>query len=121
MEQALPRTELILNHPEQSLGLLRLDWMPQPGAQITHAGQVYTVLERRHRYQFIANRYQLHKIDLYVQRAGAPQDKSWLGDRWVVGDVTCQYNARSEIIRCAVNPDGPCNACAYYQKLPSDS
>ncbi|WP_204136861.1 DUF6464 family protein [Halomicronema sp. CCY15110] len=115
MDQALPPTELILNRPQRSLGQVPLDWMPQPGNQITHDGQIYTVLERRHRYQFSASRYQLHKIDLYVQLATAADDKSWLGDRWVMGDITCEFNARSELVRCAVNPDGPCPGCTHYQ------
>jgi len=114
MEQTLPPTELILNSPRRSLGQVQLDWMPQPGVQVTHEGELYTVLERRHRYQFTANRYQLHKIDVYVQVAGASQDKSWTGDRWVMGDITCQYNAQSEIMRCAVNPAGPCDGCSHY-------
>jgi len=114
MEQTLPPTELILNSPRRSLGQVQLDWMPQPGVQVTHEGELYTVLERRHRYQFTANRYQLHKIDVYVQVAGASQDKSWTGDRWVMGDITCQYNAQSEIVRCAVNPAGPCDGCSHY-------
>jgi hypothetical protein len=115
MDQALPPTELILNRPQRSLGQIRLDWRPQPGHQVLHDGQVYTVLERRHRYQYTANRYQLHKIHLYVQLADATEDKSWLGDRWVIGDLTCAYNARSELVRCAVNPEGPCPGCAHYQ------
>jgi len=116
MEQTLPPTELILNAPQRSLGQVLLAWMPQPGQQITHDGQVFLVLERRHRYQFRANRYQLHKIDLYVQLAGAAEDKSWLGDRWVLGDSSCEYNARSELVRCAVNPEGPCQGCVHYQR-----
>lgn len=115
MEQTLPLTELILNHPQRSLGRLQLDWMPQPGASVSHKGQRYTVLERRHRYQFKASRYHLHKIDLYVQLASHTEDKSWLGDRWVIGDATCQYNAQSEILRCAANPEGPCDGCTHYQ------
>ncbi|MEM6518311.1 MAG: DUF6464 family protein [Cyanobacteria bacterium P01_C01_bin.70] len=114
MESSLPPTELILNHPRRSLGRLQLNLMPQPGSHIVYDEQVYTVLERRHRYQFIANRYQLHKIVVYVQPAVSLSDKSWLGDRWIIGDVACQYNAQSEIIRCAVNPCGPCDGCHHY-------
>ncbi|MCT7948376.1 DUF6464 family protein [Ancylothrix sp. C2] len=33
-----------------------------------------------------------------------------------VGDATCRFNARSPYIRCAVNPDGPCEGCRHYQK-----
>ena len=33
----------------------------------------------------------------------------------LIGDVTCHYNARSAYIRCAVNPEGPCENCPHYQ------
>ncbi|WP_052055666.1 DUF6464 family protein [Myxosarcina sp. GI1] len=33
-----------------------------------------------------------------------------------IGDLSCLYNARSPYIRCAVNPQGPCKECFYYQK-----
>jgi hypothetical protein len=35
----------------------------------------------------------------------------------VIGDTTCQYNARSRMIRCAVNPCGPCEGCQHYEKI----
>jgi hypothetical protein len=34
---------------------------------------------------------------------------------YIVGDITCQFNARSPYLRCAVNPSGPCEACRHYQ------
>lgn len=39
-----------------------------------------------------------------------------------IGDITCNYNAHSPYIRCAVNPDGPCETCNHYQPKapPSD-
>lgn len=114
MASSLPLTELILNHPQRSLGLVQLDSTPQPGSPIVYNEQIYTVLERRHSYQLSAGRYQLHKIVVHVQPAISLSDKSWLGDRWVVGDVACQYNAHSEIIRCAVNPSGPCDSCCHH-------
>ena len=116
MDQALPRTELILTASQRSLGQVSLDWMPQPGNQVQHEGQTYMVLERRHQYQYAANRYQLHKIQLYVQLTNATEDNIWLGDRWVMGDITCEYNAHSELMRCAVNPEGPCDGCAHYRR-----
>ena len=116
MPSSLPQTELILTHPQRSLGSVSLDWTPQPGAQVQHEGQAYTVLERRHRYQFHASQYHLHKIDLYVQAMPSANETSRVGDRWVVGDATCRYSAQSEIVRCAVNPDGPCHTCAHYQQ-----
>ena len=33
----------------------------------------------------------------------------------VIGDITCQLNARSPYIRCAVNPSGPCEGCRSYE------
>ena len=33
----------------------------------------------------------------------------------VIGDITCQLNARSPHIRCAVNPTGPCDDCRFYE------
>ncbi|MEG4353469.1 DUF6464 family protein [Microcoleus sp. LAD1_D5] len=37
-----------------------------------------------------------------------------------IGDITCEYNARSNYIRCAVNPSGPCQDCRYYQARTLD-
>ncbi|MCL6435111.1 MAG: DUF6464 family protein [Leptolyngbyaceae cyanobacterium HOT.MB2.61] len=110
-------TEVILTHPRQSLGNVQLDWTPQPGAYLDLAGKTYTVLERRHRYQLRAGRYRLHKISLYVQTAQHPSERSLINGRWVVGEVSCRFNAQSELIRCAVNPDGPCLGCRYYERL----
>ncbi|MGC1309608.1 MAG: DUF6464 family protein [Phormidesmis sp.] len=33
----------------------------------------------------------------------------------VIGDITCQLNARSPFIRCAPNPFGPCEGCQEYE------
>lgn len=33
----------------------------------------------------------------------------------MIGDISCQFNARSAHIRCAVNPSGPCEGCSHYQ------
>ncbi|MFQ4143396.1 DUF6464 family protein [Chlorogloeopsis sp. ULAP02] len=110
-------TEVILTHPRQSLGSVQLDWMPQPGNYLDLEGKTYAVLERSHRYQFKAGRYRLQKVALYVQTAKRPEEKTWVNGRWVIGDANCCYNAHSEIIRCAVNPEGPCDSCRFYEKL----
>ncbi|MGF1496559.1 MAG: DUF6464 family protein [Elainellaceae cyanobacterium] len=34
---------------------------------------------------------------------------------YVVGDISCRFNARSSYLRCAVNPHGPCEGCSHYQ------
>ncbi|HEY9903895.1 MAG TPA: DUF6464 family protein [Candidatus Sericytochromatia bacterium] len=107
--------EVILSHPSSTLGHLYLDWNPQPGAYLEVEGQTYMVLERRHRYLLKSGRYQLHKIALYVQKVDVPVEVSLLDGRWVIGDITCSYNARSELLRCAPNPRGPCDRCVHYQ------
>ncbi len=38
------------------------------------------------------------------------------GVGYLVGDITCEYNARSGYIRCAVNPSGPCDGCRFYEE-----
>ncbi|MEM7556497.1 MAG: DUF6464 family protein [Cyanobacteria bacterium P01_A01_bin.84] len=117
MEQDSLPTEIILTHPRQSLGKVRLDWTPQPGNYLDLQGKTYTVLERRHRYHLRAGRYHLHTAALYVQSAQTPSDeKSFVDGCWIIGDASCKYNAYSEIIRCAVNPNGPCKFCQEYEK-----
>jgi hypothetical protein len=108
-------TEVILTHPPQSLGNVQLDWMPQPGNYLDLKGKTYAVLERRHRYQFKAGRYRLQKIALYVQSAPRPLETSFVEGRWIVGDASCRFNAASELLRCAVNPEGPCDRCRFYE------
>lgn len=115
MEQESLPTEIILSHPRQTVGNLRLDWNPQPGAYLDVEGKTYTVLERRHRYQFKSGKYHLQKIALYVQAAQRPAERSLVEGRWVIGDATCRYSARSELVRCAVNPEGPCEGCRFYE------
>lgn len=109
-------TEVILTDPRQSLGNVELDWSPQPGNYLDLKGQTYAILERRHRYQLRWGSYKLHKISLYVQSAQRPEERSLIGDRWVLGDASCRFNANSELIRCAVNPCGPCSQCRFYEE-----
>ena len=37
------------------------------------------------------------------------------GVGYLIGDISCQFNARSSYLRCAVNPQGPCADCRYYE------
>lgn len=110
-------TAVILSNSQAKLGQFHLDWNPQPGAYLEVEGQTYVVLERRHRYHLKSGKYHLHHIALYVQEADASADKSLVDGRWVIGDITCLYNARSEILRCAVNPAGPCDRCIHYHPV----
>jgi len=36
--------------------------------------------------------------------------------KYFIGDTTCVNNAHSPYIRCAINPDGPCDQCVHYEK-----
>ncbi len=110
-------TEVILTSEHQSLGNIKLDWTPQPGNYIDLKGKTYAVLERHHRYQLKEGRYCLHKIAIYVQSAKRPDEQTLVNGRWVIGNANCTYNALSEIIRCAINPAGPCEGCKYFEKV----
>jgi hypothetical protein len=116
-----PPTEIILSHSRSSLGYRHLDWSPQPGSYLEIEGQTYLVLERRQRYLLKSGRYQLHHIALHVQKSTVPAERSLLNGQWVIGDITCAYNARSELLRCAINPSGPCDRCGHYQPLEKPS
>ena len=119
MEFNLP-TEVILSD-RSTLAHLYLTWSPQPGAYLEIEGLSYLVLERRHRYKLRAGRYHLNQISLYVQKLDAPTESSLLDGHWVVGDISCRYNAHSELLRCTVNPSGPCDRCLDYQSSSSES
>jgi hypothetical protein len=36
---------------------------------------------------------------------------------YFIGDTSCQFNAHSPLLRCAVNPDGPCQGCHHYESF----
>jgi hypothetical protein len=118
MEPASLPTEVILADSQQTLANVHLNWTPQPGTYLELEGKTYTILERRHRYILKFGRYSLYKIALYVQTASDCEERSFIEGRWVLGDVTCTYNAQSEIIRCAVNPSGPCGTLSTSQSPP---
>ncbi|MCX7593675.1 MAG: DUF6464 family protein [Fischerella sp.] len=49
-------------------------------------------------------------------RPAEPSDRYYLeGVGYLIGDISCRYNARSGYLRCAVNPSGPCEGCRYYE------
>ncbi len=108
-------TEVILQASLKSIGTVQLDWSPQPGAYLDLGGSTYAVLERRHRYQLHSGKYKLQTVALYVQERDRPTEQSLFEGRWVIGAVNCFYNARSELLRCSVNPLGPCADCRDYQ------
>jgi Family of unknown function (DUF6464) len=51
-------------------------------------------------------------------KALPPADMTCIdGFGYVIGKVSCKYNARSPYIRCAINPSGPCQDCRHYDSL----
>jgi Family of unknown function (DUF6464) len=114
MAQLAVSAEVILTHPRRILGQIELDWTTQPGSYFDLDGQTYTVLERRHRYQLKSGRYRLYQMVVYVQTADRPTEQTQIDGHWVIGDANCQFNARSALVRCAVNPTGPCAGCRHF-------
>ncbi len=70
-----------------------------------------------------AERRVVDRFDLAIESAPAispwrqrnPDERYIDGIGLVIGDITCQLNARSPHIRCAVNPMGPCDDCRSYE------
>jgi hypothetical protein len=50
----------------------------------------------------------------YKRMTRDPEEQYVEGVGYVIGDLSCTYNARSPYIRCAVNPDGLCQDCRHY-------
>jgi ABC-type Mn2+/Zn2+ transport system permease subunit len=46
----------------------------------------------------------------------SPDQQYVEGMGYIIGDITCKFNARSSYIRCAVNPSGSCQDCPHYQQ-----
>lgn len=44
-----------------------------------------------------------------------PDQRYIEGLGFIIGDLTCRFNARSSQLRCAVNPSGPCIGCSQYE------
>jgi len=115
METSTIPTEIRTLHPESILGKVYLDWTPQPGEYLDLEGKTYTILERRHRYQFRRGKYNLFRVLVYVQSAPENLERNLFDGRWIIGDGTCRFNAKSAMVRCAVNPTGPCQGCRLWE------
>jgi hypothetical protein len=54
-------------------------------------------------------------------RLRLPPDATYIEQfGYVIGDISCRFNARSPHVRCAVNPSGPCQDCSHYESALSD-
>ncbi|GAX37897.1 DUF6464 family protein [Nodularia sp. NIES-3585] len=43
------------------------------------------------------------------------------GVGYLIGDISCKFNARSGYMRCAVNPSGPCQDCRHFDTLRAEA
>ena len=55
------------------------------------------------------------RLNRITRRPRDPDEHYVDGMGLVIGDITCQLNARSPYIRCAANPFGPCEGCIAYE------
>lgn len=115
MNQNSILTEVILSHDNRSLAKISLDWNSQKSNHLELEGTTYTILEYHHHYQYQVGGYQLKKISLYVQKILDNKQKTLIDGRWILGDINCRYNANSEIVTCAVNPQGSCENCQFFE------
>lgn len=114
--KALP-TDIVSSESKAILGRIKLDKTLYPGTYVDIDGQTYQILVRRHQYQLKLGRYHLHKAVVHVKETTIPEERTLLDGIWVIGDITCTYNARSELMRCAINPNGPCGECTHYEAI----
>ncbi|MEL6578784.1 MAG: DUF6464 family protein [Cyanobacteria bacterium J06621_12] len=69
-----------------------------------------------HGYRGGANRHSYgYSNDSYPYR-----DRRRPATKYFIGDTTCVNNARSPYIRCAINPEGPCDECKHFEKSNRD-
>lgn len=88
--------------------------IPHPGRWFQLGERSYLVMQRRHRYRLRLGVYELSSLALQVKVQRQPPDARWWQGRWVIGDPSCRFNARSPLLRCAVLPAGPCERCVHY-------
>ncbi|MGB5913269.1 MAG: DUF6464 family protein [Phormidesmis sp.] len=114
--KALP-TDIVLSDSKELLSHIKMDRSLYPGTYVDIEGETYQILVRRHQYQLKLGRYYLHKAVVHVKATTLPEERTLLNGIWVIGDITCTYNACSELVRCAINPSGPCDGCTDYQPI----
>ena len=107
--------ELRQSGSERLIDRLDLVDSPHPGRWFEHNANCYLILQRRHRYALRLGRYQLVSVVLLVKQQRQPVDAQRYRHGWVIGDPSCRFNALSPLLRCAVLPDGPCQACSHHQ------
>ena len=72
--------------------------------------QNFSYYHRSYRERLSRNSYG-HTQDTYLH----PERRRPI-TKYFIGDTTCINNAHSPYIRCAINPEGPCDECAHFEK-----
>ncbi|HLP92308.1 MAG TPA: DUF6464 family protein [Nostocaceae cyanobacterium] len=73
-----------------------------------------TQLQARQRIQQAALSVSRRQLRNYIRPVEG--DRYYLeGVGYLIGDISCKFNARSGYMRCAVNPSGPCHGCRHYE------
>ncbi len=68
----------------------------------------------------IASNY--HRERFYRHSYGYDYNSQTASDRrrpvtkYFIGDTSCVNNAQSPYLRCAINPEGPCDECPHYEQ-----
>jgi hypothetical protein len=74
-------------------------------------------LQQRLRYAAQSSAYSMStgRFRAMADRPYNPDEHYVDGMGLVIGDITCQLNARSPFLRCTANPYGPCKDCQEYE------
>ncbi|MEY3735341.1 MAG: hypothetical protein RLZZ624_399 [Cyanobacteriota bacterium] len=91
--------------------------VPHPGRWFVSDEGSFLVMQRSHRYQLRNGSYELATVSLLVKAETQPADAHWWNGRWVIGDPSCRFNARTPLLRCAVLPEGPCERCSHHDPV----
>lgn len=58
---------------------------------------------------------ELHS-NIYRRDFHPTSDRRRPATKYFIGDTNCINNAQSPYIRCAINPEGPCDGCVHFEK-----
>ncbi|MDX2239147.1 MAG: DUF6464 family protein [Leptolyngbyaceae cyanobacterium bins.302] len=119
MEQWLAPDELML----ETIAIVLMGLIPGVLASYLATTGIRRYRRERRYYQTFGEPSSIQLLQPYLPS----QDYHYVeGLGYMVGDLSCQFNARSPYLRCAVNPSGPCQGCSSYEALhfpeePDDS
>ena len=77
---------------------------------------------RLRRAQF-SNSYSQERLhnEFYTRESVSTGDRRRPATKYFIGDTSCANNAQSPYIRCAINPEGPCDGCFHFESRYKES